>query len=284
MVVFAQIVDSGSFSAAATRLRISRASVSAAVAALEDELGVALLHRTTRSLRVTEAGEELLHSCRELERLGQSAVEDVSARSEQPVGVLRVTSPGGIIAEKLVVPVLADLARDHGIAVDLDCSDARQPLVEGGYDAAIRVGTPRESGLVMRRVGRTTEVIVGAESLAARVSTPADLADMPWVVHKVLPRRFTLRGPGRRQTIVAMRAAVLVNDSAAILGLVRRGAGLALIPRVGLAGELERGGLVEIFPERRTRSADIFVLMPSRKRLPKRVRLLIDGLKAALAG
>ena len=282
MVVFAQVVESGSFTGAAKHLRMSRASVSHAVAALEEELGVTLLHRTTRSLRMTEAGDELLESCRELEAVGRSALEEVAARSESPVGILRVTAPGGFIADKLVVPVLAGLARDHGIAVDLDCSDDRRPLVEGGYDAAIRVGTPRESGLVMRRVGKTKKVIVGQPELAARVRSPADLGEMPWVVHKVLPRRFTLVGPGRRQTKVVMRAAVLVNDSTTMLGLVRGGAGLALIPRIGLQDELDRGGLVELFPDRHAQSADIFVLLPSRKRVPKRVRLLVEGLKAAL--
>lgn len=283
MLVFAQVVDAGSFSRAAKRLRMSRAAVSNAVAALEDELGVALLHRTTRSLRTTDAGEELLESCGRIADVGQRALEEVAATSGQAVGVLRLTSPGGFIADKLVVPVLASLASEHGIVVDLDCSDARQALVGGGYDAAIRVGTPRDSGLAMRRVGKTSEVIVATPELASRVKTSDDLGDLPWVTHKALPRQFTLVGPGRRRAKVVMQAQVLVNDSVAMLGLARGGAGLALVPRLGLEGELAHGDLVEVFPDRHARSADIFVLMPSRERIPKRVTLLIDGLKAALA-
>lgn len=283
MLVFGQVVEAGSFSGAAKRLSMSRAAVSNAVAALEGDLGVSLLHRTTRSLRMTDAGEELLESCRKIQAVGHSALEEVAALGDTTAGTLRVTSPGGFIADKLVVPVLATLAREHGVVVELDCSDTRQPLVGGGYDAAIRVGTPRDSGLVMRRVGKTREVIVASPELASRVSTATDLSELPWVIHKALPRQFTLVGPGRRRTKVVMQPQVLVNDSVAMLGLVRGGAGLALVPRIALDVEVERGGLVEVFPDRHTRSADIFVLMPSRKRVPKGVRLLTDGLKAALA-
>ncbi len=283
MVVFARVAELGSFTAAAQDLQLSRAAVSTAVSALEDELGVALLHRTTRSVRTTVAGDDLVVGCREVQRVGLASLAEAAAHSDKPVGVLRVTSPAGILGERLVAPVLARLVRDHGVAVELTCSDALQPLAAGGYDASIRIGTPRQEGLVMRRVGRTEEVVVGEPALARRARDADDLREIGWVVHRDLPRRFVMTGPGRRKTAVAMRQAVLVNDIGAMLGFLRAGAGLGLVPRLGVAQELDQGTLVEVFPGRRVRSADIFVLLPSRKRIPKRVRLLIDAMKDAFA-
>ncbi|MEM6992845.1 MAG: LysR family transcriptional regulator [Myxococcota bacterium] len=284
MVVFAHVAELGSFTAAARELRSSRAAVSMAVAALEEELGVALLHRTTRSVRTTAAGDELAAGCREVQRVGRASLAEVAAHSERPVGVLRVTAPAGILGEKFVAPVLAELVRDHGVVVELQCSDALQPLADGGYDASIRIGTPRQEGLIMRRVGRTAEIVVAVPALAERARAADDLSELGWVVHGSLPRRFVLTGPGRQRTTIVMRESAVVNDGGAMLGLLRAGAGLGLVPRLGVAHELERGALVEVFPGRHVRSADIFVLLPSRKRVPKRVRLLLDAMKAAFAG
>lgn len=283
MIVFARVVDAGSFSGAARSLRLSRSAVSMAVAALEEELGVALLYRTTRALRTTAAGDELLEGCRQLEQVGQTTLEEVSAGSARPVGVLRITAPAGIVGERLVAPVVAKLVREHGLTVDLDCTDERQPLVEGGFDASIRVGTPRESSLVMRRVGRTQDIVVAAPGLAQRARQAPDLGELRWVVHKTLPRRFVLTGPGRRRTRVTMREAVLVNDSTMMIGLLRGEAGLGLLPRICLSDDLDRGTLEEVFCERYACMLDIFVLYPTRKRLPTRVRLLVEAMKEALA-
>lgn len=283
MVVFARVAELGSFTAAAQALRLSRAAVSTAVATLEDELGVALLHRTTRSVRTTVAGDELVQGCREVERVGRASLAEVSAHSEQPVGVLRVTAPAGVLGEKVVAPVLAGLVRDHGVQVELHCSDALQPLADGSYDASIRIGTPRQAGLIMRRVGRTSEAVVAVPELARRVRQADDLREFGWVVHRSLPRRIVLTGPGRRKMTVAMREAVVVNDGGAMMGLLRAGAGLGVVPRLALTDELTQGTLEEVFPGSHVRSADIFVLLPSRKRIPKRVRLLIDAMKAAFA-
>ncbi len=283
MVVFARVAELGSFTAAARELRLSRAAVSKAVAALEDELGVALLHRTTRSVRTTGAGDELVEGCRQLEQVGRDSLAEVAAHGERPVGVLRVAAPAGVLGERLVAPVLARLVREHGIRVELDCSDALQPFAERGYDASIRVGTPRQEGLIMRRVGRTREVVVATPQLARRVREAEDLRDVGWVVHRSLPRRVALVGPGQRKTAITMSETVVVNDSGAMMGLLRAGAGFGVLPRIGVALELERGTLVDVFPGRRVRFADIFVLFHSRKRIPKRLRLLIDAMKDALA-
>ena len=277
MVVFAKVVDEGSFAAAAKALGLGRPAVSATIAALEASLGVTLLHRTTRSLRPTEVGEAFLEQCRQMASQARDALAEASAASERPVGTLRVTSPGGMIGERVVAPALARLVREHGVVVDLRCADRRLGLVESGFDACIRIGKPTESGLTMRRLGRTEEILVASPDLARTIERPEDLAEIGWVSHAELPRSFTLFGPGRRRLKVDMRPVAVVDDSAAMLGLLRGGAGVGLAVRVGLVDELAAGRLVQLFPERHAHRADIFVLLPSR-RVPKRVRLLIDVL------
>ena len=231
MLVLSRVAALGSFTAAAQELGLSRPAVSAAVSSLEASLGVTLLHRTTRTLRPTQVGEAFLDRCGALVELADEAVSEAVAASDNPVGVLRLSSPGGLIAEQIVAPVITRLVREHGITVDLRCSDARRPLVEGGFDVALRVGIPREAGLVMRRVGRTREVLVASPELAATIETPEDLNRIGWVCHAELPRNLALGKSGRAQTL-AMRPVALVDDSVAMLELIRRGVGVGRIIRI----------------------------------------------------
>jgi DNA-binding transcriptional LysR family regulator len=284
MVVLSRVVALGSFTAAAKELGLSRPAVSAAIAALETSLGVTLLHRTTRTLRPSAVGEAFLARCTELTALASEAVSEVVAASEHAVGTLRVTSPGGILAERLVVPALARLSREHGIPVDLRCSDARRSLVEGGFDASIRVGRPSEAGLVMRRIGRCDEILVATPGLAARVRRPAQLERLPWVCHAELPHTFTLHTPPRRAFTLTMRPVAVVDDNTALFGLVRAGAGAGLVVRLLAEDALASGQLVHLLPEWRARTMDVFVLLPSAKRIPRRVKLLIEVLREQLQG
>jgi len=282
MMVFVRVAELGSFTAAAAALGLGRPAVSSAVAALEDSLGVTLLQRTTRSCTLTAIGRELLERGTVIADLADRAFRDAESASENAIGTLRLAAPGGLVGERIVGPVVARLVREHGIQTELQCDDRRTGLVAGGFDAAIRVGTPRESGLIMRRVGRTPEVLVASPELAATIDRPEQLHDAPWVVHASLPRRVTLHGPGRRRMDLVIKPTVTVDDGAAMMGLIRSGAGVGLVPLVVSRPELEAGALVRLFEERHTRHADIFVLLPSAKRVPKRVRLLIEGLKQVL--
>lgn len=282
MVVFARVAELGSFAAAARDLDVGRPAVSAAVAELERSLGVTLLHRTTRSVRTTEIGEAFLGQCAAITKLAGEALAGAASASERPVGTLRVAAPSGVIGERLVAPAMARLARDHGVRVDLRCSDRRVRLVEEGLDAAIRLGIPTEAGLTMRRLARSDEIVVAPPALAARMHEPNDLIEAPWVAHAALSRRITLQGPGRARLSIDLRAAAVVDDGAAMLGLLRGGAGVGVVPRVMVGPDLRAGDLVQLFPRWRARTADLFILMPS-KRPPRRVRLLIEALREEVA-
>ncbi|MEM6295140.1 MAG: LysR family transcriptional regulator [Myxococcota bacterium] len=279
MVVFAQVIEQGSMTAAARALRVSRPAVSAAIAALERSMGVTLLHRTTRTLEPTPAGRELFAAAQRIHNEARTAL--AAATHESTRGRLRIKSPAGIVAERIVAPAVAQVVREHDLQVDLECSDTRTAAVEGNVDAVIRLGTARQAGLIMRKAGTTHDVVLASPEVAASVSAPAELGTQGWILHSDLPRRIRL-GRGDDSVALTMRESVIVNDSGALVGLVRSGAGVGVAPRAAVREELEAGTLVELFPSLPVRKLQLFVLLPSRK-TPARVRLLVDALKRSLA-
>lgn len=280
LVLFAQVVELGSFTAAAKASRLSRPAVSAAVAGLEESLGVTLLHRTTRRVETTRAGAELLERVSGLLDATASALHDASANATRGVGTLRIKTPGGIVAERIVAPAVARVVREHGVQVDLEASDQRTAPVEGDVDGVVRMGTAREAGLIMRKLGSTEDIVVATPSLARTVASVEDLREVQWVLHTSLPRRVSLRR-GRGSLSVTMRTAARVDDSSALLGLVAGGAGFGILPRAAVGPELASGQLVEPFGGCPVRPTHLFMLLPSR-RVPTRVKRLIDALKTAL--
>ncbi len=281
MIVFARVAEHGSFSAAARELRMSRSAVSIAVSSLEEAMGVSLLRRSTRKVALTRIGASFLSECAAVRETASAALLAANAASERVAGRLRVRSPGGIVGERIVVPALAELTRAHGVELELDCSDDRTDPIAGEVDAVIRLGAARDSALVMRRVGRTPDVVVATPALARGLEDPAQLRERPWIVHRAFPRRVTIGRKGSRRSSITMRVVAEVNDSSALLGLALRGVGLAIMPRAALRPELASGRLVEPFPDAPVRTAQFFVLLPSR-RIPQRVRLMITLLARQL--
>src|ERR1700741_4872729 len=152
IAVFVKVVEAGSFSAAASRLGMPKTTVSAKVAGLEKRLGVRLIHRTTRKLRMTEAGEKYFHHCaiatREVE-LGEAALQSAK---EKPYGVLKVTAPVDFGRAVLPRIVRAYAAKYPDVSVDLVVTNRVVDIVEEGIDLAIRwAGALKDSSLVARR-------------------------------------------------------------------------------------------------------------------------------------
>lgn len=280
LVLFARVVELGSFTAAAKASRLSRPAVSAAVSGLEESLGVTLLHRTTRRVETTRAGAELLERVGGLLDATATALHDASTHAARGVGTLRIKTPGGIVAERIVAPAVARVVREHGIEVDLEASDHRTAPVEGDVDGVVRMGTAREAGLVMRKLGSTEDVVVAAPSVVGAVTSVEALREVQWVVHTSLPRRVSIRR-AKTSVSVTMRAVARVDDSSALLGLLVGGAGFGILPRAVIGPELASGQLVEPFGGCAVRPTHLFLLLPSR-RVPVRVKRLIEALKTAL--
>ena len=288
MASLVAVCDGEGFGAAARRLGVSPSVVSRQVAWLEERLGVRLLERTTRSLRLTEAGATYLERARailaELEEADTAAAGDLA----EPRGRLAVSAP--LIFGRLhVAPVLSSLMREHpGLTTELGLSDRYVSLVEEGYDAGVRIGALSDSGLIARRLGETHRVLVASPDYVARngaPTSPADLPDFDLIAFSALAPTAEWRFRGETGDIRVRVAARFATDSAdAAIGFARDGGGLGFALGYQVRDVIARGELVEVLAGFRPPAIPIQAVYPSSRRLSSRVRVFVDSMARAVEG
>ncbi len=278
---FAAVADRGGFAAAARVLRVSPSTVTRLVAGLEDQVGVRLLTRTTRSVTLTDGGTRFLEYARRI--LGDLAEAEESARRERarPSGRLIVTAPV-LFGRMYVADVLsAYLARYPEVSGELRLTDRMVNLVEEGVDVAIRIGELADSGLIARRVGASRRVLVGAPRYldeAPPLRAPRDLQR-----HQLIA--FTALAPGSEWSFhrdggevrVALRPRYVTNSGDAALGFARRGGGLTLALAYQVADAIQSGALRVLLPSWEPPASPIHLVHPTNRLLSPRVRLFIEG-------
>ncbi len=271
--VFVQVATMGSFIAAARTLELPRATVSAAVQALEQDLGARLLQRTTRQVQLTADGMALVERARALLADAESLDQLFRTRRQQVVGRLRVDVPSRI-ARRLVAPALPALLRRHPqLQLVLGSSDRAVELVKEQVDCAIRVGTPAESSLVARPLGRVAmvncaspgylrahglprrpEELTEGGHLAIGYASPVDGHALPW--------EFVAEG---REQALRVPSRVVVNNVESYIACCRAGLGLIQVPRYDVRDLFDAGQLVEVMPERRPPSMPVAALYAHRR-------------------
>jgi DNA-binding transcriptional LysR family regulator len=287
LAVFAAVVRCGSFTAAARELGLSKSVVSDQVRALEERCAVRLLERTTRSLRLTQVGEHVLGAATAVVAATRDVEAILEEHREAPVGTLRVATTHDL-GPRFVAPVAAALAaRYPELRVDIVADDAAHDLIAGSFDLAVRLGAPRDSGYVMRRLGTTVEPVVAAPALADRypsASRPRDLNGAPWACHSLLARGdvMTFRGPRGEQEEIAVSVRAQANTGDGVRALLLAGVGFGALPEHLIAEDLQRGALVRVCPEWIWKQVTLYAVLPSAKRRPKRVTLFLAALKEAL--
>ncbi len=285
MKVFVRVAELASFSAAAEQLGLPRATVSAAVRQLEAELGVRLLHRTTRRVQVTQDGQIVLE--RALDLLAD--LEDLRglfrAEPAQLRGRLRVDMPQAV-ARDMVLPALpAFMARHPGLEIELSSVDRRVDLVAEGFDCVLRVGTLTESSLVARPLGAYRMVNCASPAYLAAHGAPLSLDDLAAhrLVHYVprlgaRPTGFEYEDADGTARTVAMPGALTVNTTIAYEGAALAGVGLIQVPEVGVRAHLDAGRLVEVLPAWRAPAMPISLVYAHRRQLPQRAQAFMQWL------
>lgn len=283
--VFVAVVECGGFAAAAQRLGTTRSTASRAVARLEQHLGMPLLHRTTRVVRPTGAGQDYYDRVAPLlESLG-AAERALQSTREQPRGPLRVSLPHAFGVEHLT-PVLAQYrARFPEVQLELQFDDAKADLVQGGFDVAIRGGTKLEQNLVARRLWPFEIILVASpEHLAqhGHPQAPADLLAHPRLRYSLFrtPERWTLHRAGV-QAVVPTDPGLTSNAPLSIRALTVAGAGIAVMPSWAVCHHLRDGRLVRVLPEWTLGSAWFWAGRTSRRHSPPRTLRFIDLLAEA---
>jgi len=284
MKAFVETARQGGFAPAARQLAISTSALSRHIAALEDWLGVQLFHRTTRHVRLTDAGQGYLGRClkvledvHELEQAGQDAQGELS-------GKIRISAPVYLGRQHIAPALTGFLSANPGLSVDLFLSDRLVDLVAEGFDLAIRVTKPADSTLIARRLGETRVCIVAAPGyLASRgaPSTVEDLRQHDCIIDRVPEGSdrwsFTTRG-GR--TALRVNGQIRVNDGETARNFALAGLGLARLPFLFVNKALAAGELVEVKLDDETEKAGVFALYPPSRHLSRSVRAVIDWLVA----
>ncbi|MGH1477238.1 MAG: LysR family transcriptional regulator [Geminicoccales bacterium] len=273
MQSFVAVVESGSFAAAGQRLGISNKLVSKRVAQLEIQLGMTLLHRTTRSMSLTHEGERYLEGARrvlaELEQL-ESEFDD----SQGLKGTVRVATPI-TYGDTAVAHAASRFVEQHpNVTIELDLSDHYADLAKGGFDLAIRIGALSDSSLIVRKLGETDMKVVVAPSYLEKHGTPehpTQLSEHICIRDANNPDAnrwpFTIEG----QTVqVPVFGPYLANSPPACLVPTRAGQGVFNCPDVFLGDDLKAGRLIELFPDFHSRTLPIqSVQLPSAFRKPR---------------
>ncbi|AVJ25700.1 LysR family transcriptional regulator [Achromobacter spanius] len=290
--VFAQVAEMGSFIKAAHALDAPRASVSAAIQQLETQLGVRLLHRTTRQVRLTADGEQLLE--RVLPLLAE--VEDIDqlfqASERQVSGRLSIDVPSRV-ARRLIAPQLPGLLRRHPrLQVVLSSTDRAIDLVQEGVDCAVRIGALHDSSLVVRPVGSIALINCASPAYLrehGEPMQPEDLASGHWAVGyaspktgRELPWETVLPDGGVRQDPV--RSRVVVNNAESYIACCLAGLGLIQIPRFDVQHLLTAGELVEVIPAARAASMPVSLLYPHRRQRSRRLAVFHEWFEGLMAG
>lgn len=278
---FAAVVETGSFTAAAERLGITKAVVSQQVARLEEEFRTALLFRTTRKVRPTEAGQAFYHRCALILRETEDAFGELAEVTGEPSGLLRLTAPLDY-GMGVVVPAIADFMRRYPqCKVDAVLSDQTLDMMARNIELAVRVGWITDNHLQARRIGTFRQLLVAPAQLRAdveRMQSPEDIAQLPFVANTVLrePLRwhFSLNEIERRE--VNLQASLSLDATLPVREAVLLGAGVSVLPDYAIADDLAAGRLIHVLPQWSLPSGGIHVVFPTARFRPPKVRAFVD--------
>ncbi|CAN93410.1 transcriptional regulator, LysR family [Sorangium cellulosum So ce56] len=282
-------VEAGSFSRAARRLGVTPSAVSRRVMRLEQELGVALLARTTRSLRLTDDGQAFYARCvRIVEELGE-ATEAIARASKKPVGLLRVDAPVALGRDVIAPSLPRFAARYPDVRINLTLRDQHVDPVAEGLDLLVRIGPLGDSSLVARRLGASRLVHCAAPSYIARrgaPATPADLAghDCVGYLRDGRPTGFRfLTGDGDAVLEVPISGPFHANDVDVLRHLAIAGSGIIAMFDFLAKDALAEGTLVTVLDEFPTTTWPIHALYPKNRHLLPKVRVFVDFLAEIFA-
>jgi len=288
---FAAVVGHRSFSRAARVLGVPKSRVSRRVALLEERLGVRLLERSTRSLKVTEVGQQVYEHARAAIDEAE-AVEDVALRvHSEPRGVVRMSCPHGL-QEFVSAPLPVFLAANPLLRVQLIMTNRRVDLVEEGVDVAIRIREQldTDADVQVRKLGKSTRILVASPQLLAALggsARPADLRRFPLLHQQEQPgpSAWTLTNRAGEQETIEFQPRLATGDFGVLVEAACASLGIALLPRANCARELASGRLVQVLAPWRAPDAIVHLVFTSRRGMLPGVRALVefaaDSLRAA---
>ena len=284
MQIFVRVAALGSLSAAARSLGISQTMATKHVGAIEERLGVKLLHRTTRRLSLTEAGRRYLESAERILAEVEEAEAKASAERVEVRGMLRVNAPLSF-GFREVAPLMAEFSRLHpAVTIDLGLNDRFVDLIEEGWDVAVRIGRMRDSSMIARRIAPCRLVVCASPAYLAERGTPKTVADLSQ--HNCLgytlseglgPDEWAFGGDGKVK--VSIKGNLRVNNGDALVAAAIAGQGLIYEPTFVASDALRAGQLIALTLDHPPLELPgVFAAYPANRHPPAKVRAFVDFL------
>jgi len=281
MVLFAKVVEAGSFAAAAKALGQTRAAVSKQIAALEERVGAQLLQRTTRSMQLTEIGAELYGRCARIAEEAAEAERAVASLQGAPRGLLRVVAPITFGLRHLAPLIAPFLAAQPEIQLELTLSDAPPDWSTDRVDVAVRIAPRAESGHVAVLLAPSPHVVVAAPEYFARRGVPQrpeDLREHDCVLYSSLPTPSLWRF--RRGRTIRVAGRLSVNHGETLRRAVLDGAGVAYMPRFIVGEDVAAGRLQTALDDFVQSAQRIFLVHPRGRNLAPKLRAFVEFVTA----
>ena len=281
MRVFVTVVDLGSQSAAADHLDLSRPVVSRYLAELEAWVGARLLHRTTRKLSLTAAGNETLPRCRQMLELSEDMQAAVGSAGDTPRGLLRISVSTSFGQSQLAAAVTDYVRLNPGVTIDLQMLDRTVNLVDERIDLAIRTSRELDPSLIARQLTVCRSVLCASPAYLREHPAPRqvdDLSQHNCLTHSYFGKslwHFTCDG---EELSVPVQGNISANEASTLLSATLSGAGVSLLPSYQAGVHVQRGDLVRLLPDAEPRVMNIYAVYASRKHMPAALRSMLDFL------
>ena len=286
LTLFVNVADAGSFNKAAQYAGLSTPALSKRISKLEQDLGVQLIHRTTRRLSLTEAGESLYVHAKNIEGQVSDAVASVSAFSQGLSGSIKISVPT-ISGELLLAEAIAEFCQQYpNITVDMRLENDFVDLVAEGLDLAIRTGKLEDSSMIAKPLIQSNWVVCCSPNYLKKhgdISSLDALKD-----HNCLAYTYQAQGSfdwrftkNSIEESVRISGSFATNNAQALRKAALSGFGIVYVPRCCVYEDLQQGKLVAILPEFQPRRLGVYAIYPFTKYLPEKLRLLIEHIKKA---
>lgn len=288
MQAFVAVVEAGSFTAAANTLGRSKSQISKQVSSLEQALGLQLLQRSTRQLSVSQAGQSYYRQLRLILENLHELEEETRDRASLAQGRLRVTAPVSY-GTRCLSPLVTRFCQDYpGIALELDLSDRYEDLVQAGYDLALRIGALEDSSLIQRQLARLPFVYVASPAYLsghAAITQPSDLSQHAGLIYtqRDPQPRWQFRDASGARLSVAPQVRLASNNGDILVEAALQGLGVAAVPRFFVEAALANGSLVALLEAAAPAPLSLVAVYPATRYLPRKARVFIDFLVAALS-
>ena len=287
MRLFCQVMESGSFTAAAEQLGLSKQFVSRRLIQLEDRLGVRLLNRSTRRLDVTPLGQSYYESALRLLGEVEQVEQGIAGQNSEPRGTLRLSAPLSFAMAHLGCLLPLFLQRHPHVSVEVDLSDRPVDLIGEGYDLVLRIGPLEDSTLIARRIGSVERVYCASPEYLAQRGTPLkpdDLGDhdcLPYGHGRQVQWRFLSKG---KVQSVNVSGRMRVNNGELLRDTAIAGLGVTYLPTFIVADALQDGRLVTVLEDFAPEALTLSAVYPQHRQSSRPVQALVEFLRERLAG